>query len=110
MEMVAVKKEGNPTIEGRWEIPENYECVVKKKFIDEMYGLCKPGEDGLMEAGHVSRRLRKIEEGYQHQELKKMRAAHYESMLMLAHPSESMLMQAQYDASHSGGGGGGGKS
>ena len=71
MEIVAGKKAGNPTIEGPWKIPQNFECTVSRKFIEEMYGLLKEGEDGVKEIGQVAKRLRKIEQGFQHQELKK---------------------------------------
>ena len=64
------------------EVPPNFECGVSQKFIDEMYGLLKVGADGKKEIGKIAKRLRKMELGFEHQELKKMRAAHYESALM----------------------------
>ena len=42
------KKVGNFEVEsdGSLRIPQNYEYVVDKKFIDEMFSLVKVGEDG----------------------------------------------------------------
>jgi hypothetical protein len=62
-----------------------------------MYGLLKEGEDGDKEIGKVPKRLRKIEQGFQHQEPKKMRSAHYENMRMQAKPSlESQEGKARF--------------
>ena len=38
---------------------KKFECTVSKKFIEEMYGLLKEGEDGEKEIGKVPKRLRK---------------------------------------------------
>ena len=81
-----VKKVGNFEVEkdGSLRIPQNYEYTVNKKFIDEMFSLVKEGKDGKKEIDKVSKRLRDKEKGYQYNELKKMRALHYESMLLQA--------------------------
>ena len=80
------KKVGTFEVEndGSLRIPQNYQFTVDKKYIDEMFSLVKVGKDGKKEIDKVPKRLRDKEKGYQYNELKKMRALHYESMLLQA--------------------------
>ena len=72
------------------EVPSNFDYKVSHKFIDEMYGLLKVGAGGEKEIQKISKRLRKMELGFEHQELKKMRAMHCESALREARNMEAL--------------------
>ena len=56
-------------------LPSNFDCRVRKEFIDEMATLC---DDNAC----VPKRLRKLDDAYGRNESQKMRCVHYESALV----------------------------
>ena len=57
-------------------LPKDFKCKVSKEFIDEMATLA----DNIKPI--VPKRLRKLEEAYERNELQKMRRMHYESAVV----------------------------
>ena len=71
-------------------LPKDFKCKVSKEFIDEMATLADgcnklKEQHGLMDwpiTPLVPKRLRKLEEAYERNELQKMRRMHYESAVV----------------------------